>query len=460
MSKKMMVDGKPVDFNSLFEDESPEEISTESSPDISMSAGENVDSKSAPLNPDEWWKELKSETFARKNVRPGDLIEVVVITVGGDNILFAGQTDNASGHNYGRIEGVISCDDFSAQEISELKPGTPLKIYVVSAARKGEVLSVEGSREARAVKGAGGGADALRDAQASGIPVSGKVTGENKGGYEVALQGAKGFVPFSQMDSGPRLPADQYIGQTFQFRVTRVEGRNVVLSRAALQREEQEAGREAVLGSLEVGRVVSAVIRKIESFGLFVDLGSGLSALVPQSEAGWSRGQALHSRFTLGETVTVKILKMETFPPQSGKLRISASIKQADTDPWDNIPDGIAPGRQVQGTVTRMAEFGAFVELAPGLDALLHVSEMSGKRRVNRPAEVVQAGQQILVRVIAVDRIKKRISVSLKDEADQTVKVASQPRDPEEFVPSTISIPAKGNSGSVLAAAFFKAGKK
>lgn len=449
MSKKMMVDGKPVDFNSLFEDEAPEESST--------NAREHADTKAAPLNPDEWWKEIKSETFARKNVRPGDLIDVVVITVGNDNILFAGQSESASGHNYGRLEGVISCDDFSSQEISELKAGSPLKVYVVSAARKGEVLSVEGSREARGLKGAGGGADALREAQSSGIPVSGKVTGENKGGYEVALQGGKGFVPFSQMDSGPRMPADQYIGQTFQFRVTRVEGRNVVLSRAALQREEQEAGREALLGSLEVGQVLPAVIRKIESFGLFVDLGSGLSALVPQSEAGWSRGQALHSRFTLGETVTVKILKMEPF---QGKLRISASIKQADTDPWDNIPEGIAPGRQVQGTVTRMAEFGAFVELAPGLDALLHVSEMSGKRRINRPAEVVQAGQQIAVRVIAVDRIKKRISVSLKDEADQSMAAATKPHDPEEFVPSTISIPAKGNSGSVLAAAFFKAGKK
>lgn len=449
MSKKMMVDGKPVDFNSLFEDEAPEEIST--------GAGEKGERKPDLLNPDEWWKELKSETFSRKNLRPGDLIDVVVVTVGSDNILFAGQTETQSGNNYGRLEGVISCDDFSEQEISELKPGSNLKIYVVSAARKGEVVSVEGSREARGVKGAGGGADSLRDAHASGIPVSGKVTGENKGGYEVTLQGAKGFVPFSQMDSGPRLPADQYIGQTFQFRVTRVEGRNVVLSRAALQREEQEAGREALLGSLEAGKVVSAVIRKIESFGLFVDLGSGLSALVPQSEAGWSRGQALHSRFTPGETVTVKILKMEPF---QGKLRISASIKQADADPWDNIPEGIAPGRQVQGTVTRMAEFGAFVELAAGLDALLHVSEMSGKRRINRPAEVVQAGQQVLVRVISVDRIKKRISVSLKDEADQKLADTAKPHDPADVVPSTISIPAKGNSGSVLAAAFFKAGKK
>ena len=449
MSKKLMVDGKPVDFNSLFEDEEP-----------TAGRAESVAKVQEPNPPEElteWWKELKPEGVARKSVRPGDLIEVAVITVGSQNILFAGRPASETGLDYGRLEGVISCDDYSAEEIAAMKSGDLLKIYVVSAARKGDVLSVEGSREVRGIKGSSGGADGLRDAQSSGIPVSGKVTGENKGGYEVALQGGKGFVPFSQMDSGPRMPADQYIGQTFQFRVTRVEGRNVVLSRAALQREEQEVGREKLLASLEVGQIVSATIRKIESFGLFVDLGSGLSALVPQSEAAWSRVQALHSSFTLGEMVSVKILKSETF---QGKLRISASIKQADSDPWDNIPDGIVPGRQVQGTVTRLAEFGAFVELAPGLDALLHISEMSAKRRINRPAEVVQNGQQVLVRVIAVDRIKKRISVSLKDEADQTVSSVSAHRDPEEFVPSTISIPAKGNAGSVLAAAFFKAGKK
>ena len=457
MSRKMMVDGKPVDFKSLFEDE-------ESSANTQEIAAANPTAEESAAD---WWTGIKDNSAAslQKMPRPGEAIEVVVITVGTDNILFAGRdsglsatSSGSSGSVFGRLEGVISRDEFTKEELAAMTPGSPLRIFVASASRKGEVTSIEGSRQSRGASSAGasgGNVDALREAQASGLPVSGKVTGENKGGYEVTLQGAKGFVPFSQMDIGPRLAADQYIGQTFEFLVTRVEGRNVVLSRAALQREAQEAGREQLLASLEVGQMVSATIRKIESFGLFVELGSGISALVPQSEAAWSRGQALHSRFTPGETAMVKIIKIESF---QGKPRIAASIKQADADPWDTMPDYIAPGRHVQGSVTRLAEFGAFVEIAPGIEALLHISEMSAKRRINRPAEVVQAGQQITIRVTAVDRIKKRISVSLKEiEVDD---VGPRSMDPVEVAPSTISVPAKGNAGSVLAAAFLKAGKK
>jgi len=440
MSRKMLVDGKEVDFDSLFEDE-------ESLP-ASRPQSDNT----------EWWKDVKPAAAATRNLRAGDAIEVVVVTVGSDNLLFSGR-DGGNDPDYGRIEGVISRDEFSPEQLAGLKPGSPLKIFVVSVARKGEVLSVEGSMEARKAGSSGGSVEAFREAMASGVPVTGKVTGENKGGFEIALQGGKGFVPFSQIDAGTRLASSEYIGQSFQFLVTRVEGRNIVLSRAALQRQEQEAGREKFLASLEPGQVMQATVRKIESFGLFVELGSGVSALVPQSEAAWSRGQALHTRFTPGETVTVKILKFESF---QGKPRISASIKQADADPWDSLSDSIAPQRMVTGTVTRLAEFGAFVEIAPGIEALLHISEMSSKRRIHRPAEVVQPGQQVQVRVTAVDRIKKRIGVSLKDEVQSVSTGGSVAKavDPDEVVPSTISIAAKGSSGSALAAAFLNAGNK
>jgi small subunit ribosomal protein S1 len=450
----MLVDGKEVDFDSLFEDEE----STAASASAAQGAGGHVRANQG-ADIAEWWKEVKPASVAHKSLRPGDSIEVAVVTVGTDNLLFSGK-DSGHDPDYGRIEGVVSRDDFTAEQLADLKSGSLLKVFVVSVARKGDVLSVEGSLEARKAGSAGGSVEAFREAMASGVPVTGKVTGENKGGFEVALQGGKGFVPFSQIDAGTRLPSDQYIGQSFQFLVTRVEGRNIVLSRAALQRQEQEAGREKFLASVEPGQVMQATVRKIESFGLFVELGFGVSALVPQSEAAWSRGQALHTRFTPGETVTVKILKFESF---QGKPRISASIKQADADPWDNLPDFISPQRMVTGTVTRLAEFGAFVEIAPGIEALLHISEMSSKRRIHRPAEVVQPGQQIQVRVTAVDRIKKRIGVSLKDEvqpASGHAGAAAKAVDPDEVVPTTISIAAKGSSGSALAAAFLNAGNK
>ncbi|MEY4631348.1 MAG: hypothetical protein RIQ81_1468 [Pseudomonadota bacterium] len=440
MSRKMMVDGKPFDMDSLFEDE------------VEETKGTNAPGQEAAVS-EEWWKSIKPASESVRSVRPGEAIDVTVASIGTENILFTGDG----------LEGVISRDDFSADELAALKSGSPLRVHVVTAARKGERLSIEASREARVAATGGGSLDGLREAQAGGVPVSGKVTGENKGGFEVALQGAKGFVPFSQMELGTRLASDQYIGQTFQFLVTRVEGRNVVLSRTALQREEQQANQEKLLTSIEPGKVMNATVRKIESFGLFVELGAGLSALVPQSEASWSRGQSLQSRFSPGEQVTVKILKVESF---QGRPRISASIKQADADPWDQLPDHVSPGKQVRGVVTRIAEFGAFVELLPGVEGLMHISEMSAKRRIHRPGEVVQAGQEVDVRILAVDRIKKRISVSMKEEGE----VSSSARSPgkaagapvgAEDVPSTISIPAKtGSSSGALAAAFIKAGKK
>lgn len=454
--KKLMVDGKEVDFESLFEDE-------ETPPSATSAGAQPSRGDESAFTMDDWWKQsvsasAQSVAASRASLKPGEGIEVSIVTVGTDNLLFTGTEKTTS--IYGRIEGVVSRDEFSAQELSAVQPGDTMRLFVVSAARKGDVFSVEGSREARNAASAGGSVEAFREAQASGLPVTGKVTAENKGGFEVALQGGKGFVPFSQIDAGTRMASSEYIGQAFQFLVTRVEGRNIVLSRAALQRQEQEAGREKFLSTVEPGQTMQATVRKIESFGIFVELGYGVSALVPQSEASWTRGQALHTRFSPGESVTVKILKFESF---QGKPRISASIKQADADPWDNLPDSVAPHRMVAGTVTRLADFGAFVEIAPGIEALLHISEMSSKRRVNRPGEIVQPGQQVQVRVTSVDRIKKRIGVSLKDEVQATAGTAGgagKAVDPDEVVPTTISISASGNPANALAAAFMNAGSK
>lgn len=477
MSRKMLIDGKPVDFDSLFEDDEPAAAgfgkdssqqvefnpseSRPSEPDLSGMSMEDLlkleSSGSLGESPDA--VNIRDTGAAMMSIRPGQAIDVEVIAIGAENIMFRGaKPAQHAAPLRGRIEGVVSKDDFSDVEISELQSGAKLQVFVVSASRKGDLISVEASREARGINTGGAGIDALRQAQAEHLPVTGKVTGENKGGYEVALQGAKGFVPFSQMDIGPgRKDSSQYIGQTFQFQVSRVEGRNVVLSRAALLREAQDAERETLLSTLEPGNVLQATVQKLESFGLFVDLGAGVTALVPLSEIAWSRGQMMQNRYTSGDKVAVKVLKVESL---RGRPRISASIKQADSDPWDCLPEGIAPGRQISGLVTRLADFGAFVEIAPGIEALLHISEMSAKKRIYRPSEVVQVDQQISIRVLSVDRINKRISVSLKDEAAANRDASDQSVPGREETPTSISIPAKATGGGAIAAALMKASKK
>ena len=149
--------------------------------------------------------------------------------------------------------------------------------------------------------------DSLRDAMNVGLPVEGKVSGENKGGYTVEIAGARAFCPFSQMDVISGKPAAAFIGQTFRFKVIKVAGRDVVLSRAALLREEQAGERAKVLEKLQVGETVLATVVKLESFGVFVDIGGGLNALVPMSELSWSRPSSAHAVCNVGDKVTVKI---------------------------------------------------------------------------------------------------------------------------------------------------------
>lgn len=461
MARKMLVDGKPVDFDSLFEDDDSMQPQSDSESrkalDLSNFSMNESMKESMKESMDELMRQESGAESNASTLRPGQAIDVEVISIGSENILFVGKAGESSsgGLTVGRLEGVVSKDDYSASELAEMHTGTSLRVFVVSASRKGNLISVEASRESRNVTASGSGLDALREAYAEHLPVTGKVTGENKGGYEVALQGAKGFVPFSQMDITPgRKDSSQFIGQTFQFEVTRIEGRNVVLSRAALLRAEQAANQERIMASIEPGVMIQATVQKTESFGLFVDLGSGISALVPQSEIAWSRGQVSLCRYSAGDKVMVKVLKVESL---RGRPRISASIKQADADPWDTLPENIAPGRELPGQVTRLVEFGAFVELAPGIEALLHISEMSSKKRVYRSSDVVQAEQQINVRILSVDRINKRISVTLKEPAKDSGKGVSSEN---EDIPDSISIPSKSGGGSALAAALMKASKK
>jgi small subunit ribosomal protein S1 len=276
--------------------------------------------------------------------------------------------------------------------------------------------------------------DSMRDAMNSGLPVEGKVTGENKGGYTVELAGVRAFCPFSQIDGVSGKPAAVFIGQSFKFKVIKASGRDVVLSRAALLREEQAGERAKVLEKLQVGETLLAAVVKIESFGAFVDLGGGLNALVPISELSWSRPSSPHSVVTVGDKVTVKILKIDT---TGDRPKISASMKQVEGDPWDLTVEKIENGSIVEVKVTKLMQFGAFAEILPGVEGLIHISEMSAKKRVNTPGEIVAVGQTVKVKITGIDRIQRRIGLSMKvleadyveQEGKKSLEVAKQAHD-------------------------------
>jgi small subunit ribosomal protein S1 len=298
---------------------------------------------------------------------------------------------------------VLPTENLEPEELASFKPGQVSTLYVRSLANGIELAKSLSLKQS--------GVDAVRDAMRTGLPIEGKVSGENKGGFTVELPGLQAFCPFSQMDVGPSKPLAAYLGQSFRFKVTRIEGRNVVLSRAALVREEQEVERKEILSKLNEGDTLLVSVVKIESFGVFVDIGGGLNALVPNSELSWSRQESARSICAVGDKLSVKIIRIET---QGDKPRIAASVKQVEGDPWDLSVDRYETGMICEATITKLMAFGAFAEISNGIEGLIHISEMSSKKRVNQPGEVVKVGDKVQVRIVGIDRINKKISLSLK----------------------------------------------
>jgi small subunit ribosomal protein S1 len=277
----------------------------------------------------------------------------------------------------------------------------------------------------RKVGGGGGGGkkgaevpEEIKQAQESGLPVEGKVTGLNKGGAEVRVGGMRCFCPLSQLALRYVDNPDQFIGQTLTFKVIRLEegprggrGPNVVLSRKAILEEEAEQMASETRERLKVGAVLTGKVTSLTTYGAFVDLG-GIEGMIHVSEIGHTRTAHPQDAFKIGDEVEVQIIKIET--SKDGKReRISLSRRVLEQDPWREAAGRFREGTEHTGRVVRLESFGAFVELAPGLEGLVHVSEMGGDRRLNHSKEAVDAGQEVQVKVLGVDTVRRRISLSM-----------------------------------------------
>lgn len=405
---------------------------------------EDEDSQASEVSNNEFAEMIAHEAargFAQ--LRQGDKIDAKVIgIIDGSIVCDVGQ----------RSEGVLPTDAMSPEEIARFKVGETYSLYVSSIKNGIELATSISARHA--------GLDNLRDAMNSGLPVEGKVTGENKGGYTVELSGARAFCPFSQIDVVGGKPPAAFIGQTFKFKVIKVAGRDVVLSRAALLREEQAGERAKILEMLQVGDTISAKVVRIENFGAFIEIGGGLNALVPISELSWSRPSSPHSVVNIGDQVTAKILKIET---GGDRPKISASMKQVEGDPWDLQVEKIENGAIVEVKITKLMQFGAFAEILPGLEGLIHISEMSAKRRVNTPGEVVEVGQSVKVKITGIDRIQRRIGLSMKvleaDYVEQEGKKQLEDRKRAEDEHRGVEFKSQSSSAT-LGDAFLKAAEK
>lgn len=335
-----------------------------------------------------------------EELKSGDKVDAKVISIGDSSVYVS--TGTKSDGVVDRLELTNSDGELT------VAVGDTLTLYVVSASESEVVLS-------RQMSGVGS-LDMLFDAFASGTPVEGKVTEQIKGGFSVTLMGKRAFCPVSQIDTAFVEQGESYIGQSFAFLVTRIEGngKNIVISRRKLMEAELEESRAAFLEGLTVGDTLEGKVIKLMPYGAFMELQAGVEGMVHISELSWSRVQTCDEAVKVGDILPVKVLKID---PVAGKntLRISLSVKQASQDPWEQAGTTLRVGEQLTGKVVRLAPFGAFVEVAPGTEGLVHVSEMSYTKRIMKPEDAVSEGETIHVVVKAIDLDKKRLSLSMRD---------------------------------------------
>ncbi len=354
----------------------------------------------------------ESEMDAGPELKAGEKVRGRIISIGKDHVYIDTGT---------KIDGVADKSELLDKEGNlDLQEGDMVELFVVSR-NQGEIRLASSF-------GAHGGVEQLIQAMEQEIPVQGKVKETCKGGFRVQVMGSHlAFCPMSQLDSRMIEQPSDLVGETFLFLITRVEenGRNVVVSRRALQDKEQAASLGDFKQGVAPGDEIKGKVTRIEPYGIFLEIAPGLEGLVHISEMSWSRSLKPEEIVSQGDIVSVRLLGIEE--KDKGQVRISLSMKQAQTDPWDDIRERFEQGSVVDGIVTRTAAFGVFVEISPGIEGLVHISEMSYLKRVNKPENEVETGQKIRVKIKGIDADERRISLSMRDaEGDPWEGVASR----------------------------------
>jgi small subunit ribosomal protein S1 len=340
---------------------------------------------------------------------PGEHVKGTVIQVGRDQVFV--EVAGRGGLGRGLQAYFHSADLRDLDGQVTVKPGETLE---------GLVVELDSGGVARLGRSAGrpAGVAALISAYESGVPVEGKVTGVNKGGLEVDVGGSSAFCPMSQIERGFVADAATFVGRTLTFKVTEVRdgGKRVVLSRRAALEAEAKQKAAATLAALQVGATVRGSVSAVRDFGAFVDLG-GIEGLIPSSELSHDRGKKAAELLTPGDVVEVQVRDVkEGAPDKRGQptTKITLSLKALAQDPWLDVERHAPEGKVLRGTVTRLLDFGAFVQLSPGVEGLLHVSELGGK--VAHPSAALKTGEQLNVVVRSVDKAAHKISLALAAE--------------------------------------------
>jgi small subunit ribosomal protein S1 len=330
--------------------------------------------------------------------KEGEIVKGTVVAVQRDNVVI---------DIGGKSEGIIALSEFAdAQGQTAVKPGDQVDVYIESR-ENDDGLVMLSKEKADKMKVW----DEISAACERDELIEGTITQRVKGGLSVTIRGGvKAFLPGSQVDLRPIRNLDKLIGQTYQFKVIKFNKKrgNIVLSRRVLLEKERDEQKTKTLLTLEEGKVVKGVIKNITEYGAFVDLG-GIDGLLHITDMSWGRVNHPSELFQVGDEVTVRVLK---YNPETE--RVSLGLKQTQEDPWSHTEEAYPPGKKVRGKVQSITDYGAFVELEPGVEGLIHVSEMSWTKKVKHPSKMLEVGQELECQVLEVDSKSKRISLGLK----------------------------------------------
>ena len=331
------------------------------------------------------------------DMEEGSIIPGVVVRVDKDHVLVD--------VNF-KSEGQIPASEFR-NAIGEMtvNVGDQIDVYVVNKNESEGTITLSRERAKRMQL-----FDKLEELQEKDDVIKGKILRRIKGGYTVDLGGVEAFLPGSHVDLRPVPDMDALVNQEFEFRVLKINRRrsNVIVSRRVLLEERRDAMRKDLLKTLGEGQTVTGKVKNITEYGVFVDLG-GLDGLMHITDMSWKRIKHPKELVQLGDELQLKVLSFD-----EDKQKVSLGMKQLIPDPWENIEAKYPENTRLSGKVTNLVDYGAFVELEPGVEGLVHISEMSWTRKLRHPSQMVHVGDEVEVIVLGVDSDKKRISLGMK----------------------------------------------
>jgi small subunit ribosomal protein S1 len=351
-------------------------------------------------------EKLYAESF--HSIKEGTILKGKVVAIRQDGIII----------DIGfKSEGFVPIEEFSHEEISSLKTGAEVEVYVESI-EDAEGMIILSKERATKIKVW----DNLEEALRNNSPIEGKVIGKTKGGFSIDISGVTAFLPGSQVDVKPLRDSENIVGKTVVFRVLKLNNKlsNVIVSRRAVLEQEIQKKKTETIEKLKEGELLNGIVKNITDYGVFVDLG-GIDGLLHISDISWGRINHPAEFFAVGDEIEVIVLKYDR-----ENEKVTLGYKQKKPDPWSVVDEKYPAGKRLKGKVVSITDYGAFIELEEGLEGLVHISEIDWISRPKHPSKYLSIGETVEAVVLKVDKEERRLSLSIKQIRPSPWELVSQ----------------------------------